>query len=107
MNGNGPSSRGRLLAAVLMFLAVESTAVASLGTPLLPAVEQAEHVSLAASQWALTITLLAGSVVTPVMGRLGDGRWRRRTIVGGVAGQLGGWGGCAGAGGGGGVVWGG
>jgi MFS family permease len=59
--------------------------VASLGTPLLPAVEQAEHVSLAASQWALTITLLAGSVITPVMGRLGDGRWRRRTIVGGVA----------------------
>ena len=85
MNGNAPASRGRLLAAVLVFLAVESTAVASLGTPLLPAVEQAEHVSLAASQWALTITLLAGSVVTPVMGRLGDGRWRRRTIVGGVA----------------------
>ena len=82
---NGPSSRAPLLAAVLIFLAVESTAVASLGTPLLPAVEQAEHVSLAASQWALTITLLAGSVITPVMGRLGDGRWRRRTIVGGVA----------------------
>ena len=77
--------QGRALAAVLVFLAVESTAVASLGTPLLPAVEQAEHVSLASSQWALTITLLAGSVVTPVMGRLGDGRWRRRAIVSGVA----------------------
>jgi predicted MFS family arabinose efflux permease len=85
MNGKGSFSRGRVLPAVLVFLAVESTAVASLGTPLLPAVEQAEHVSLAASQWALTITLLAGSVVTPVMGRLGDGRWRRRVIVGGVA----------------------
>ena len=65
------------LAAVLVFLAVESTAVASLGTPLLPAVQQAEHVSLAASQWTLTITLLAGAVVTPVLGRLGDGRLRR------------------------------
>jgi predicted MFS family arabinose efflux permease len=73
------------LAAVLVFLAVESTAVASLGTPLLPAVQETQHVSLAASQWALTITLLAGAVVTPVMGRLGDGRLRRRTTIGAVA----------------------
>ncbi len=73
------------LAAVLVFLAVESTAVASLGTPLLPAVQQAEHVSLAASQWTLTITLLAGAVVTPVLGRLGDGRLRRRATLGAVA----------------------
>ena len=73
------------LAAVLVFLAVESTAVASLGTPLLPAVQQAEHVSLAASQWTLTITLLTGAVVTPVLGRLGDGRLRRRATVGAVA----------------------
>jgi MFS family permease len=85
MKDIGGRSQARALTAVLVFLAVESTAVASLGTPLLPAVERAEHVSLAASQWALTITLLAGSVVTPVMGRLGDGRWRRRAIVGGVA----------------------
>ena|SRR5690242_20289806 len=74
-----------LLAAVLVFLAVESTAVASLGTPLLPTVQQAEHVSLAASQWALTITLLTGAVATPLMGRLGDGRLRRRTTIGAVA----------------------
>ena len=73
------------LAAVLVFLAVESTAVASLGTPLLPAVQKTQHVSLAASQWALTITLLTGAVVTPVMGRLGDGRLRRRTTLGAVA----------------------
>src|SRR5215472_5311554 len=79
---NVPETR---LAAVLVFLAVESTAVASLGTPLLPAVQQAEHVSLAASQWALTITLLAGAVVTPVLGRLGDGRLRRQAAVGAVA----------------------
>jgi MFS family permease len=74
-----------LLAAVLVFLAVESTAVASLGTPLLPTVQQAEHVSLAASQWALTVTLLTGAVATPLMGRLGDGRLRRRTTIGAVA----------------------
>ena len=59
--------------------------MASLGTPLLPAVQQAEHVSLAASQWTLTITLLTGAVVTPVLGRLGDGRLRRPATVGAVA----------------------
>src|SRR6266568_7847727 len=75
----------RLLAAVLVFLAVQSTAVASLGTPLLPTVQRVERVSLAASQWTLTITLLAGAVATPLMGRLGDGRLRRRTTVGAVA----------------------
>ena len=75
----------RLLAATLVFLAVQSTAVASLGTPLLPTVQRVEHVSLAASQWTLTITLLAGAVATPLMGRLGDGRLRRRTTVGAVA----------------------
>src|SRR6516225_7128104 len=75
----------RLLAGVLVFLAVQSTAVASLGTPLLPTVQHVEHVSLAASQWTLTITLLAGAVATPLMGRLGDGRLRRLTTVGAVA----------------------
>jgi len=74
----------RLLAAVLVFLAVQSTAVASLGTPLLPTVQRVERVSLAASQWTLTITLLAGAVATPLMGRLGDGRLRRLTTVGAV-----------------------
>lgn len=75
---------------VLVFLAVESTAVASLGTPLLPTIERVDHVSLGASQWALTITLLVGAVATPVMGRLGDGRLRRLTTVATVAVMAGG-----------------
>lgn len=70
-----------VLVGTLLFLAVESTAVASLGTPLLPTIEQVYGVSLAASQWALTVTLLIGAVATPLMGRLGDGRLRRRTII--------------------------
>ena len=74
-----------VLAAVLVFLAVESTAVASLGTPLLPTIEATDHVSLAASQWALTIALLTGAVTTPLLGRLGDGRLRRTAIIGAVA----------------------
>lgn len=49
------TSSPRALRAVLVFLAVESTAVASLGTPLLPTIQRSDHLSLAASQWALTI----------------------------------------------------
>ena len=74
-----------MLAAVLVLLAVESTAVASLGTPLLPAIETSDHVSLAASQWTLTIALLTGAVTTPLLGRLGDGRKRRAATIAAVA----------------------
>ena len=85
------SSRTRspgILRGVLVFLAMESTAVASLGTPLLPTVEDAYHVSLSASQWTLTVTLLIGAVATPLMGRLGDGRLRRQTAIGAIATML-------------------
>ena len=69
------------LARVLVFLAVVSTAVASLGAPLLPTIVAVDRVSLAASQWALTISLLVGAMATPLLGRMGDGRrplWRRQ-----------------------------
>jgi MFS family permease len=81
----GRSRPASALVAVLVFLAVVSTAVASLGAPLLVTIVQAEHVSLATSQWALTITLLVGAVAVPLMGRLGDGRRRRAATLTGVA----------------------
>lgn len=81
----GHSRKG--LQATLIFLAVLSTSVASLGTPLLPAVQEHYGVSLSQSQWALTITLLVGAVVTPVIGRLGSGPAHRATTIGAVAGM--------------------
>ncbi|MGO2654302.1 MAG: MFS transporter [Pseudoclavibacter sp.] len=81
----GHSRKG--LQATLIFLAVLSTSVASLGTPLLPAVQEHYGVSLSESQWALTITLLVGAVVTPVIGRLGSGPAHRATTIGVVAGM--------------------
>jgi MFS family permease len=48
----------------------------------------ADHVSLGASQWALTITLLVGAVATPLLGRLGDGRRRRAVILATIAAVL-------------------
>lgn len=78
-----PSAPGgpRRLAWVLVYLAVVSTAVASLGAPLLPTIAAVDHVSLAASQWALTLALLVGAVATPVLGRLGDGAHRRSITI--------------------------
>ncbi|MBS4104493.1 MFS transporter, partial [Tsukamurella paurometabola] len=45
-------------------------------------VARSEHVSLGAAQWTLTITLFTGAIAGPVLGRLGAGPARRRTILG-------------------------
>lgn len=73
-----PSSR--LLAAVVVFVSLVVAVIGSLGAPLITAVAEHYDVSLAASQWTLTIALLSGAVATPVIGRLGSGP-RRRPVV--------------------------
>ena len=75
----------RRLVPVLVFLALVTTAVGSLGAPLLPTIAAHDHVSLADSQWALTISLLVGAVTAPVLGRLGDGPRRRQVVLVAVA----------------------
>jgi predicted MFS family arabinose efflux permease len=59
--------------------------ISSLGAPLIPSVARTLHISLASAQWSLTVALLSGAVCAPIMGRLGDGRHRRETIIGGLA----------------------
>ena len=73
--------RSRLLTPVLIFIGLVVAVVGSLGAPLVPTVARTSHTSLANAQWSLTITLLVGAVVTPVLGRLGDGRYRRTAIL--------------------------
>ena len=65
----------------LMTLTMVTGVVGSLGAPLVPAIAEREGVSLAAAQWALTVTLLVGAVATPVIGRLGAGRRRRPVML--------------------------
>ncbi|MFF4978303.1 MFS transporter [Streptomyces sp. NPDC001083] len=67
--------------ATLVFIGLVVAAMGSLGAPLVPTVAHDDHVSFVAAQWTLTISLLAGATVTPVLGRLGDGRHRRTTIL--------------------------
>jgi MFS family permease len=76
--------RLRLLTPVLFLVTCVVAIVSSLGAPLVPLVSREMGVSLSEAQWSLTATLLMGAVSAPIMGRLGDGRWRREAIAGGV-----------------------
>lgn len=71
--------------ATLVLVTTVTALVSSLGAPLVPAIAETQHVSLATAQWSLTITLLVGGMSTPVVGRLGDGRLRRPVMLGGLA----------------------
>jgi predicted MFS family arabinose efflux permease len=71
----------RFLVPALMLACMIAAIVSSLGAPLIPSIARTDHVSLSQAQWSLTITLLVAAVATPVMGRLGDGRYRRRVIL--------------------------
>ncbi|MGZ4558841.1 MAG: MFS transporter [Mycobacteriaceae bacterium] len=77
----------RVLVSVLVFLGMVVAVVSSLGAPLVPTIAIDYGVSLSNAQWSLTITLLAGAIFTPVLGRLGDGP-RRRTVILGAMGLL-------------------
>jgi predicted MFS family arabinose efflux permease len=71
----------RLLVPVLVLIGTVTSVVGALGAPLLPTIARTDHVTLGQAQWSLTITMLVGAVVAPVLGRLGDGPARRRVIL--------------------------
>ncbi|MFD3486211.1 MFS transporter [Streptomyces sp. NPDC058665] len=73
--------RGRALSALLVCTALVSAAVVTLGAPLVPQVQQTFGVGTEASQWSYTITLLVGATLTPLLGRLADGRRRRPAMI--------------------------
>lgn len=72
----------RSLVACLAFAAMTGAVVAGLGSPIVLEVSVERHVSIAAAQWTLIITLLVGVVATPVVSRVADGPWRRRMLIG-------------------------
>lgn len=77
-----------LLVPVLVLIGVVTAVVSALGAPLLPTIARTDHVTLGQSQWSLTITMLVGAVVAPVLGRLGDGPARRRVMLTALAGVV-------------------
>src|SRR5690606_25853492 len=76
-----PAGSHRLLIATLMMLAGISPLVGSLGAPLVPQIADLFEVSLSAAQWSLTGPLLLGAVSAPLIGRLGEGPWRRPVVI--------------------------
>ncbi|KAA0022157.1 MFS transporter [Antrihabitans cavernicola] len=71
----------RKLSISLVCTALAGAVIGSVGAPLITPVATGMHVSLAAAQWTLTLTLFAGAIAGPVLGRLGSGPYRRVTIL--------------------------
>lgn len=74
----------RVQFAALAAVTIVTGVVSSLGAPLVPAVAAEQGVPLSTAQWVLTAALLAGAMVTPVLGRLGTGPLRRPVLLGGL-----------------------
>lgn len=72
----------RLLGPVLVMATLVASIVSAFGAPLIPSIARELAVPLSSAQWSLTVALLAGAVSSPVLGRLGDGRHRRATMIG-------------------------
>jgi MFS family permease len=77
----GPGLRERALVPVLVYMGLVISLISSLGAPLIPSIARDTGASLSSAQWALTATLLVGAVSTPIIGRIGDGRHRRRVTL--------------------------
>ncbi|WEV78722.1 MFS transporter [Janibacter cremeus] len=75
-----------LLFTTLVLLTTITAVAGSLGAPLVPGIARDFGVPLGAAQWSLTLTMLAGAVATPVIGRLSGGRARMRAVVLGLGG---------------------
>lgn len=73
--------RERAFVPVLLFVGLVVSVVSSLGAPLIPELARTLDASLASTQWALTATLVVAAIASPLVGRMGDGRHRRRVIV--------------------------
>ena len=72
--------RSRLVPA-LIYAALSTAIVSSLGMLLVPSISVEMGVSVSTAQWMLTINLLVGAVATPVMGRLSDGPHKKRLLL--------------------------
>ncbi|NUL47821.1 MFS transporter [Cellulosimicrobium funkei] len=71
----------RRLEPALVYAALCTAVVSSLGMLLVPSVAQDMGVSVSTAQWMLTVNLLVGAIATPVMGRISDGPNQKRLLL--------------------------
>lgn len=73
--------RERLTVPVLAFGAIVMAVTQTVVVPLLPDLPRLTGASAGAVSWMVTATLLAGAVLTPVLGRAGDMYGKRRVLL--------------------------
>lgn len=71
----------RLIITVLAFCGIVVSLMQTLIIPLIPALPAMLDASASDASWAITGTLLAGAVVTPISGKLGDMFGKRRILL--------------------------
>lgn len=69
------------LVPALIYAALSTSIVSSLGMLLVPAISREMDVSVSNAQWMLTVNLLFGAISTPIMGRLSDGPHKKRLLL--------------------------
>src|SRR5690606_10392714 len=75
----------RTLVPVLIAIGIVVAFMASLGSPLIPLLAADYGRPIGVAQWALTITMLTGAITTPLLGRFGDGPFRRAVLLAALA----------------------
>ncbi|MFE0106071.1 MFS transporter [Streptomyces sp. NPDC059009] len=81
-HGVRPALRERLTVPALAFGGILMAVMQTVVVPLLPDLPRLTGSSPAAVSWLVTATLLAGAVLTPVLGRAGDMYGKRRVLLG-------------------------
>ncbi|MFE9170942.1 MFS transporter [Streptomyces kebangsaanensis] len=79
--GEPAAPRPNAVVAVLAFGGIVVSLMQTLVIPIIPELPQLLHASASDTVWAVTATLLAAAVATPVMGRLGDMYGKRRMLL--------------------------
>ncbi|MFG2793746.1 MFS transporter [Streptomyces sp. NPDC048419] len=79
--GTSAPPRANAVVAVLALAGIVVSLMQTLVIPIVPELPQLLHASSSNTVWAVTATLLAASVATPVVGRLGDMVGKRRMML--------------------------
>lgn len=69
------------LLTVLIYAALSTSIVSSLGMLLVPTMSREFDITISSAQWMLTVNLLVGAISTPIMGRLSDGPHKKRLLL--------------------------
>ena len=76
-----PQTHPRAAVAVLCAAGIVVALMQTIIVPLIPQLPDLLHAAPSDTTWALTMTLLAGAVITPIGGRLGDMYGKRRMLL--------------------------